>query len=228
MNVIDFLKEKSDRLAQRRTELLDILNPNMKEYVNEAMNSARNSQWFGWALEQRDFNASSAQNTSNNAWPHSNNPNAVKTLKSLTEMLDKQTFEGDWFCVDQSRINEFAKVTDDQQWIHTDPERAEKESPFRSTIAHGFLTLSLIPTLTNAVNTSNEQNSGVKMVVNMGFNHVRFPYPVKAGTNIRATKKTIKVLTKRRGIEVTEEITIHIEGIRRPACIVEAVMLLVY
>lgn len=224
MSVIDFLKEKSDRLAKSRLELLDILNPSMRGYVTEAMNSARNSHWFGWALDQKELDEKSLLE----AWPHATNPHAQKMLNELNSKMHEVVFEGQWLRVDQQRINQFADVTDDHQWIHTDPERAKVESPFRTTIAHGFLTLSLIPKLIDAVNTDTPLYPATKMVVNMGFNKVRFPYPVKVGANIRATKKIVDVKTTRRGIELTEEITIEVEGLRRPACVAESLMLLVY
>lgn len=130
--------------------------------------------------------------------------------------------------IGQDRINQFAEVTEDRQWIHTDPERAKRESPFKGTIAHGFLTLSMIPLLTNAVDPENPPYEGAKMVVNLGLNEVRFPYPLKSGSRVRASKKIVGVEVVRRGLEVTEEITVEIENTRRPACVAQAVIRLVY
>ena len=112
-------------------------------------------------------------------------------LKKLELQLDQETFVGEWFTVEQECINQFAEVTGDQQWIHTDPIRAAKESPFKSTIAHGFLTLALLPKLTDAVDDSNNPFPEAKMIVNYGLNQVRFPFPVKAGARIRARKRIL-------------------------------------
>lgn len=226
MSVIDFLKEKSDRLAKNRDELFEMLNPQFREYFVEAMNHARNSQWLSWALDQKKMAAGS--DTTADQWPLAHNSAASAMLHQLSSQLHEIVYVGEWMTVTQEQINAFAAVTDDHQWIHTDPERADRESPFRSTIAHGFLTLSLIPKLTNAVNVDTPPYPGAKMVVNMGLNEVRYPYPVKVNSRIRATKKVINVTPVRRGLEVTEEITVEIEGCRRPGCVAQTVMMLMY
>ncbi|EAR08221.1 MaoC family dehydratase [Reinekea blandensis] len=229
MSVIDFLKEKSDRLAKNRDELFELLNPQFREYFAEAMNHARNSQWLSWALDQKKITAGSdTTGQSAEQWPLATNSAANSMLQTLSASLNETVYVGEWMTVSQEQIDAFASVTDDHQWIHTDPERANAESPFRSTIAHGFLTLSLIPKLTNAVNADTPPYPGAKMVVNMGLNQVRYPYPVKVNSRIRATKKVIEVTPVRRGLEVTEEITVEIEGCRRPGCVAHTVMLLMY
>lgn len=225
MSVIDFLKEKSDRLAKNRDELLDQFNPQFREYFADAMNNARNSQWLSWVLDQKKI---TANGESPEQWPLANNSAANAMLQKLMSQLHQTVYIGEWMSVTQEQINAFAEVTDDHQWIHTDAERANAESPFRSTIAHGFLTLSLIPKLTNAVNADEPPYPGAKMVVNMGLNQVRYPYPVKVNSRIRACKKVISVTPVRRGLEVTEEITVEIDGCRRPGCVAHTVMLLMY
>lgn len=226
MNVIDFLKEKSDRLARNRDELIESFKP--REYLNEAMNQARNSQWLSWALDQKTMTSGSDTQSSDSAWPCAENPQAMATLSSLSQQLNQINFIGEWLSVDQTRIDAFAEVTGDHQWIHTDPLRAKEESPFGDTVSHGFLTLSLIPKLTGAVREDADPFPGAKMVVNVGLNKVRYLYPVKVGSNIRATKKVIEVKAVRRGLEITEEVTIEIEGVRRPACVAQTVALAVY
>ena len=228
MNVIDFLKEKSDRIARNRLELLEMFNPQVKDYFNEAMNNARNHQWLSWALDQKKIASGSDATEDSDAWPLVNHSAARHTLQEITEKLNEVTFVGEWLKIEQDRIDQFANVTDDSQWIHTDPEKSASESPFKTTIAHGFLTLSLIPKLTGAVDPETPPYPGAKMVINMGMNKVRYPYPVKVGSNIRATKKVIDVTPVRRGLEVTEEITIEIEGCRRPACIAQTLVMLVF
>ncbi|MCG6418596.1 MaoC family dehydratase, partial [Vibrio fluvialis] len=131
---------------------------------------------------------------------------------------------GDWIHVDQERINQFGLVTEDMQWIHTDPERAAVESPFKTTIAHGFLTLALLPKLTDSVNPDNNLFPTAKMVVNIGLNQVRFPYPVKSGNNLRASSTLTKVTPIKKGLEIEREIKVEIEGVRRPAAVVVSVI----
>lgn len=228
MSVIDFLKEKSDRLAKNRDELMEMINPQFRDYFNEAVNQAKSSQWLSWALDQKKIASGSDTESTDERWPLENNMAARSMLQVLSNQLNEVTFVGDWLTVDQDRINEFAHVTEDHQWIHTDPARAEAESPFRGAVAHGFLTLSMIPKLTNAVDEHHSPFPGAKMVVNLGLNKVRYPYPVKAGSDIRATKKTIDVTPVRRGLEVTEEITVEIKGCRRPACVAQTVMMVMF
>lgn len=228
MNVIDLFKEKSDRLAKNRDEFIDMLHPYIKEYIQDAINNARNSQWLSWANDQKKITSAVNAQTNDQLWGHDTSAYVYKMFKQISDNIDEVNYTGEWFELDQQRINQFADVTEDQQWIHTDPERASNESPFRTTIAHGFLTLSLIPKLIGAVNEDKPPYPGAKMVVNLGLNRVRYPYPVKVGSRLRATKKVTKVTPVRRGLEVTEEVTVEIEGCRRPGCVAETVVLLVY
>lgn len=229
MNVIDFLKEKGERLTKNRVELFEIINPQMRDYFNEAMNSARNSQWLSWALDQKKVASGTDARSNEEEWPYREHPAVQKTLAFIENNLNQVTYTGDWYVLSQERINQFAEVTEDTQWIHTDTVRAKTESPFRSTIAHGFLTLSMIPKLTGIVDGQDDTLfEDARMVVNLGLNKVRYPYPVKAGSRIRAIKKPVSVGMVRKGLEVTEEITIEIEGLKRPACIAETVVMLVY
>ncbi|WP_394251622.1 MaoC family dehydratase [Vibrio profundi] len=110
------------------------------------------------------------------------------------------------------------------QWIHTNPEKAESDSPFKTTIAHGFLTLSLLPKLTDSVDPDSSQFPTAKMVVNIGLNQVRFPYPVKSGNNVRAKSTLLKVTPIRKGLEIEREIRVEIEGVRRPGAVVVSVI----
>lgn len=155
-------------------------------------------------------------------------PEAEKTYNNLLEKIDTVTFLGDWHCVEQDCIDQFAEVTGDNQWIHTDPVRAAKESPFKATIAHGFLTLSLIPKLTNSVDLENNPYPEAKMVINFGLNQVRFPYPVKAGTRVRASIKLVNLVPMKRSIEVVNEVSIEVENSKRLACVAETVLRLYF
>lgn len=125
---------------------------------------------------------------------------------------------GEWFNVDQERINNFAAATEDYQFIHIDPEAAAK-TPFGTTIAHGFLTLSLLSKLVPDITVYPEN---VAMGVNYGMNKLRFLQPVKVGSDIRVRSKILSVDEKRPGqLLTTSEITVEIKGADKPALIVE-------
>jgi acyl dehydratase len=123
----------------------------------------------------------------------------------------------DWLEVTQARINQFADATGDHQWIHVDPLRAAKESPFKSTIAHGFLTLSLLSTLIR----ESLQVTGLRMAINYGLNRVRFVSPVPAGSRIRAVITLQAVAPVTDGFQVTWQVTIEREGGGKPACVAD-------
>ena len=105
----------------------------------------------------------------------------VETPDGLKEMVGREIAKSDWIAVTQERIDSFAEATEDRQWIHTDPDRSKKESPYGATIAHGFLTLSLISHLMQEA----IRVRGVRLAVNYGLNRVRFPAPVREGSKIR-------------------------------------------
>jgi len=146
----------------------------------------------------------------------------------LHESLGKETFVGEWFEVDQDCIDRFASITGDQQWIHTDPIRAKKESPFRTTISQGFLTLALIPMLTNSIDPENSVYPDARMVVNYGLNKVHFPFPVKVGKRIRARTRVVNLIPMKRGLEIVREVTVEIENSTRLACVAEPVVRLYF
>ncbi len=122
----------------------------------------------------------------------------------------------DWLTVDQSRIDTFAEATDDHQWIHVDEGRAGK-GPFGTTIAHGFLTLSLLPMLIAQV----YRIDGGKMGINYGLNRVRFTSPLPVGSKVRGAVELLDVSDVTGGVQVTTEVTIEIEGSERPALVAQ-------
>ena len=128
---------------------------------------------------------------------------------------------GDWQTVTQDDIERFADATRDHQWIHTDAIRAS-EGPFGSTIAHGFMTLALIPGIGPALDLP-----GVSMIINYGLNRVRFISPVPAGSRVRVIREIAGVSAKPNGIQLAEKVTIELEGSDRPACVAETLVLLV-
>ena len=130
---------------------------------------------------------------------------------------------GPWLEIDQQRIDAFAAATGDLQWIHTDPERASRESPYGATIAHGYLTLSLLPYLTesNAPGFFERNYPGMRLRLNYGLNRVRFPSPVRAASRIRARTVLKELEPAAEGVQFTYLITVEIEGNQKPACVAE-------
>jgi len=146
-----------------------------------------------------------------------------KDLLDLKESIGREVGVSDWLLIDQDRINQFAKATDDLQWIHTDPVRAAKESPFGKTIAHGFLTLSLIPHFMYSCLFFEHS----KLTVNYGLNKVRFTSPVLVGSKLRAIFKTIQVTDVSNGAQIEWQVTMEIEGQEKPA-LVASFLIVVY
>ena len=143
----------------------------------------------------------------------------IAGIEGYKALVGEQLGESDWLQVDQDRINQFADATGDHQWIHVDTERA-KQGPFGTTIAHGFLTLSLIPDLTSGL----LKIEGVRMGINYGLNRVRFPSPVKVGSRVKASVRNVSVEdVPGGGVQVVNEVTISIEGEAKPACVAETV-----
>jgi acyl dehydratase len=126
----------------------------------------------------------------------------------------------DWMPIDQERVDAFAQVTDDLQWIHVDVERAKRESPFGGTIAHGYLTLSLLSKFAHEC----IEVEGVKLVVNYGLNRVRFASPVKVGSRIRARFVLAGIDRIEGGAQLVWRATIEIEGNDKPGCVAEMVV----
>ena len=123
-----------------------------------------------------------------------------------------------WVEVTQARIDAFAEATDDRQWIHVDPERARRESPYRTTVAHGYLTLSMLPVFVYDV----IRLEGVRRSVNYGSNRVRFPAPVPAGARLRGRIRLAAAEPMEGGaLRATLQTTVEIEGSERPACVAE-------
>jgi acyl dehydratase len=135
----------------------------------------------------------------------------------LRARVKGEPFVSDWIEVDQARVDRFADATGDHQWIHVDPERASRESPFGSAVAHGFLTLSLIPSLLMET-VRIEQRMGL----NYGLNRVRFAAPVAVGTRLRALFVVGEVADVSDGaLQVTWDVTIEADGGAKPACIAQ-------
>ena len=146
----------------------------------------------------------------------------INGVAELEQLVGQELGASEWVLVDQERVNLFADATGEHQGIHIDEEKA-KDGPFGGTIAHGFLTLSLLPLLGAQVTDV----TGMKMKINYGLNKVRFPNPVRVGSKVRDVVTLKEVTRKDTGIQVVMNHVIEIEGQDRPAAIAEAVSLMV-
>lgn len=141
----------------------------------------------------------------------------IESLAGLGEQVGREVAVSDWLEVTQERINLFAEATEDRQWIHIDPERAARESPFKQTIAHGFLTLSLLSELSQLAMSV----GGLKMGINYGLNRVRFITPVPAGARIRGRFTLAALEEIKGGAQATWSVTVEREGGEKPCCAAE-------
>jgi acyl dehydratase len=155
---------------------------------------------------------------------------ASAALELWKKHIGSEEGVGEWFAIDQARINAFADATLDHQFIHIDPEKAAKLSPYKVTIAHGFLTLSLLPYLGGKIPPIEPAAyQGIVMGVNYGLDKVRFPSPVKVGARVRARRTLAEaVATGRNAIQLKQIVTIEVEGESKPACVAEALTRLIY
>lgn len=143
----------------------------------------------------------------------------IFALSDLEGKIGQEIAVSDWMPIDGERIRRFADATGDQQWIHVDEERCRKESPFGAPIAHGFLTLSLIPTLMESAFSISDQG----MAVNYGLNKVRFPFPVPAGSRVRARMTLREISRAENGTQLIWYVTVEREGAEKPVCVAELV-----
>ncbi|MCJ2377103.1 MaoC family dehydratase [Vibrio sp. ZSDZ34] len=223
MKVVKLFKQRVESSSKYHSEIMQWMSPSLREYWGEFLGKTHSSNFLSWV---RDYHK-----------PAVNEPHVEDETKKIVLTQDAQILfddlqrqigevihVGNWILVDQERINQFGLVTEDNQWIHTDPVKAELESPFKTTIAHGFLTLALLPALTDSVDPTKPMFPTAKMMVNIGLNQVRFPYPVKVGSNIRAKSTLLKVTPIKKGLEIEREIRVEIEGVRRPACVAVSVI----
>src|SRR5262249_38176760 len=153
---------------------------------------------------------------------------AMRIISSIDEAIDAVGQEfgaSDWITVDQDRIDQFADATGDHQWIHVDVERARTTSPYRSTIAHGFLTLSLIPGLS----TANYRVDNAKMGINYGLNRVRFLAPVPAGSRVRVRSLLVDAAkVDDTTVDLTVRHTVELDGSKKPAAVAELIARMVF
>ncbi|MDE3195907.1 MAG: MaoC family dehydratase [Acidobacteriota bacterium] len=142
---------------------------------------------------------------------------AAMTMDSVRARAGRQIAVSEWIAIDQERIDRFAHATDDAQWIHLDIGRAERESPYGATVAHGFLTLSMLSHCSREVLAI----EGTRMRVNYGLNRVRFPAAVRAGSFIRARFDLCGVKDFEGGADLTLAVTVDLQGSEKPCCVAE-------
>ncbi|ABD81705.1 MaoC/PaaZ C-terminal domain-containing protein [Saccharophagus degradans] len=230
MNVLEIIKEKKEKIVERKVELNDLVFPQLRDYWNEFWLNAKNNHWLKWGMESvvnqpaNDTELDPEDVIANVC----DNPSAEALRQSLVAKIGEVSYVGEWLVVDQSKIDGFAAVTEDNQWIHTDVERAQAESTFKSTIAHGLLTLSLLPKLTGVVDSDASPYPDCRMVINLGLNKVRFPAPLKSGNRVRAIKKVVSVDVVKRGLMVEEEVIVEVEHSARPACVANPIYRFVF
>jgi acyl dehydratase len=155
---------------------------------------------------------------------------AEKAMEIWKTLEGKPEGTGEWLKVEQNRINTFADATLDHQFIHVDPEKSAQFSPYKVTIAHGYLTLSLIPHLGAAVPMADPRAyEGIVMGVNYGLDKVRFPSPVKVNSRVRAHRELMSAeLVNPNTIQLKQKVTVEIEGEPKPACVAETLSRLIY
>lgn len=150
----------------------------------------------------------------------------IGSAEDAQALVGQELGVSDWMTIDQERVNQFADVTGDHQWIHVDVERAKKESPYRTPIAHGFLTLSLIP----ALSKDNFRLENAKLAINYGLNKVRFLSAVPVGSRVRTRSELIDVTARPEtdAVDMTVKHTIEIDGADRPAAVAEMIVRAVF
>jgi acyl dehydratase len=141
------------------------------------------------------------------------------SIAAVHEAAGQHLGHSGWHTVGQKQVDLFAEATGDHQWIHVDPERAAA-GPFKRTIAHGFLTLSLLPVLIAEV----YRVEGVRMGVNYGVNRVRFPAPLPVGSRVRGGVEVVEVTDVEGGIQIVARTTVEVEGASKPCCVAESVV----
>jgi acyl dehydratase len=143
----------------------------------------------------------------------------IHSLAELKSLTGQEVVVSDWIDISQQRVDTFAEATGDRQWIHVDVERSRRESPYGGTIAHGFLTLSLVPGLMDTALCMTD----VRVALNYGLNKVRFPAPVLVGSRVRGRIMLLAVDDIPDGAQMTWQVTIEREGGDKPVCVAELV-----
>jgi acyl dehydratase len=145
-------------------------------------------------------------------------PVVLQNPQGLKEFVGREIGVSEWFVISQGRIAQFAEATEDRQWIHLDRTRAKAESPYGTTIAHGFLTLSL---LSHFLQEAVDIQGGVRFAVNYGLDRVRFPAPLAADAKVRARISLVGLKEREGSVEATYSVTVESDGLAKPHCVAE-------
>jgi acyl dehydratase len=143
----------------------------------------------------------------------------IANLAQLRELIGTEVAVSGWLRIDQRHVDQFADATGDRQWIHVDVERATRDLPFGGTVAHGFMTLALLPRFFSET----IRMSDVSLLVNYGLNRVRFPTPLPVGSRVRGRLKLLSVEDVTGGAEMIWDVTVEREGEAKPVCVAEAI-----
>ncbi len=154
--------------------------------------------------------------------------NLQRAFEIMQSRVGEMTSQSEWFEITQERVNDYAEVSMDHQWIHIDVERATNESPFGAPIAHGNLTLAVMGHLPVAARKEGPPIEGQKLGINYGFDRIRFPAPVPVGSKIRSTNTLRRVEIKGDMIETMTEIVVEAQGSDKPVCVAESLGRMVF
>jgi len=207
---VELIREKSQSIQLGNVEFIKRFEPQVKEFrdnFNHSVSNSFASEWLSrWlTVANEDVRA-----------PEILLPKTCELNNLLRAKLGSEVWRSEWHTVTQESIDQFANVTGDAQWLHTDMDRARKESPFKSTIAHGLLILSLVPTLRSF--EKDETLGEARFIVNQGVDHVKFLAPVKPNQAIRLRSYLRRVNPSKRSIEIEEDILIELEHSLRQVC----------
>lgn len=203
-------REKKMQIQHGNVELIKRIEPQVRE-LRQAINlSAHNTFGNDW------FNKSNTATNEDRCPTVQPKPEVLALYRQLIELQGAELHCSSLYEISQEKINQFAQVTGDQQWLHTDPDRAKRESPFRSTVAHGLLLLSLMPAM-RAINEDKRYQTA-RFIVNQGINDVRFLAPVKPGSSIKLRSSLSCVSLASRHLDIVEDIIIENQSGSRCVC----------
>lgn len=210
MKWVDLLKEKSQHIQIVNSEFIKRFEPQVREFresINHSVSTSFASEWLSKWLTVANEDLVLLEVIS---------PRVQALHDQVQKKVGQEIHRSDWHCIAQQLIDQFATVTGDTQWLHVDAEKAKRDSPFKSTIAHGLLLLSLMPKL-RAIECDKTYDSG-RFIMNRGIDEVRFHAPVKPGQRIRLRAYLRRVTPAKRHLEIAEDIIIELEGSLRQVC----------
>lgn len=210
MKWVDLLKEKSQHIQIVNSEFIKRFEPQVREFresINHSVSTSFASEWLSRWLTVANEDL---------VLPEVLSPSVQALLEQVQKKVGQEIHCSHWLGITQQLINQFAVVTGDSQWLHVDLEKAKRDSPFKSTIAHGLLLLSLMPKL-RAIDCDQTYDSG-RFIMNRGIDDAKFHAPVKPGQSIRLRAYLRRVTPAKRHIEIVEDIIIELDGSLKQVC----------